>query len=416
MSGVFGGTKKTTQNQQTQSNTALDTDSTSSSFTDALTSALSQGLSSSLSSMFGGSQATGTNTGSTASTSTRNPWADARGSLLSALGGLEGANAAALPGLQAARQSGLDYATAAFGGLPGFTSGDIGQTIASIMGGGGVGAAAGSGGSAASALERMLSGTPDYSGLQGAIDAANAPILRQLNEDIIPGLNSRATFLNNSTGGIKTLNRVLPEVGARMGENAAALTNAERLRALNDQQTGLGLYGNLLSQGTGAALSAAGMAPNILQMGLLPSQLQEGVAGLPLSLAQNFASSVLPFASVGGSDSTAGTTTGTSTQNATQQQQQASQTQNFQASLQQAIQQMLQESESSSTGTESSTMTGTSKTKSGGLGNVLGGLLSLASLIPTGGLSALGGLGGGLLGGAGAGMLGGSIIPGTRAV
>lgn len=52
------------------------------------------------------------------------------------------------------------------------------------------------------AYQQMLSGQPDYAGTQGAIDAANAPILRQLNEQILPQLNQQATFNNNATGEI----------------------------------------------------------------------------------------------------------------------------------------------------------------------------------------------------------------------
>ena len=73
---------------------------------------------------------------------------------------------------------------------------------------------------ATNAYQQALSGQGDYSTLQSNIEAANAPILRQLNQEIIPGLNSRATFLNNGTGGIKTLNKVLPEVADRMSQNA----------------------------------------------------------------------------------------------------------------------------------------------------------------------------------------------------
>jgi hypothetical protein len=103
------------------------------------------------------------------------------------------------------------------------------------------------------ALQSALSGQPDYSGLQGAIDAANAPMLRQLEQDIIPGLNQRATFLNNETGGIKTLNRVLPEIGERMSQNATGLYNQERMRALDAQQNAAGLIsqGGLSSFGLG---------------------------------------------------------------------------------------------------------------------------------------------------------------------
>jgi hypothetical protein len=122
------------------------------------------------------------------------------------------------------------------------------------------------------AYQRMLSGTPDYEGVQGAIDAANAPILRQLNEQIIPGLNQKATFSNNSTGGIKALNRVLPEVGQRMGENAQNITNQERLRALGSQEAAANAISQGGFQGYGLGLQTAqgerGLEQALAGMGL----------------------------------------------------------------------------------------------------------------------------------------------------
>lgn len=109
-------------------------------------------------------------------------------------------------------------------------------------------------GDATSALTKLLQG-PDYNGVQGAIEAANAPILRQFNEQIIPGLNQKATFLNNETGGIKALNRVMPEIGGRMAENAQGLMNQERL------------------QGREMSLRALGLTPTIAEMGQFPGQL-----------------------------------------------------------------------------------------------------------------------------------------------
>jgi len=141
------------------------------------------------------------------------------------------------------------------------------------------------------AIGQMLSGQPDYSGLQGAIDAANAPILRQFEQDILPGLNQRASFLNNPTGGIKQLNRVLPEIGQRMSENAQALYQGERNRALQQQaeaanlvsQGGLnfnqnmlglgGLAGQLGSQASSDQLRAIGLFPTIAQTGEAPGLL-----------------------------------------------------------------------------------------------------------------------------------------------
>lgn len=146
------------------------------------------------------------------------------------------------------------------------------------------------------AFSRALSGQPDYAGVQGAIQAANAPILRQFEQDILPGLNQRATFLGNPTGGIKTLNRVLPELGERMSTNAAAITDAERQRALGaqmgaagqladiggsyrNQLLGLGqLGGSLAGQQSSAALQGVGMFPGLAQAGAAPGLLSSQFA------------------------------------------------------------------------------------------------------------------------------------------
>ncbi len=127
------------------------------------------------------------------------------------------------------------------------------------------------------AFNRALSGTPDYKGLQGSIDAANAPILRQFNEDILPGLNQRASFLGNPTGGIKTLNRVLPDIAQRLSENALQATEGERQRALGEQtQTAQylgGLSQSLASQDLSSRLQAAGQLPELVALGAQPGQL-----------------------------------------------------------------------------------------------------------------------------------------------
>jgi hypothetical protein len=141
------------------------------------------------------------------------------------------------------------------------------------------------------AFNRALSGQPDYAGLQGSINAANAPILRQFNEQILPELNQRAAFLGNPTGGIKSVNRILPQLGAQMQENALRATEGERQRALAEQ-TGaaqfltnagqqnraqaIGLGG--LAQGiagnvAGNQLQAASLFPGIMQAGMAPGML-----------------------------------------------------------------------------------------------------------------------------------------------
>lgn len=134
---------------------------------------------------------------------------------------------------------------------------------------------------ATNAYKQMLSGTPDYQGAQGAIDAANAPILRQLNEQIIPGLNEKATFSNNMTGGIKGLNYALPQVAQRMGENAQNIMNDERVRALGSQERAAGAVSQGGMQGYGLGLQTAmgqrGLEQNQAGMNLSADQARAGV-------------------------------------------------------------------------------------------------------------------------------------------
>jgi hypothetical protein len=122
------------------------------------------------------------------------------------------------------------------------------------------------------AYSKALEGTPDYAGVQGAIDSANAPILRQFEQEIMPSLNRNATFTNNSTGGIKGLNRVLPEIGERMALNAQNITNQERVRALDAQERAAGAVTQGGLQGYGLGLQTAqgerGLEQSLAGMGL----------------------------------------------------------------------------------------------------------------------------------------------------
>lgn len=131
------------------------------------------------------------------------------------------------------------------------------------------------------AYQQMLSGQPDYSNTQSMIDSANAPILRQFNEQILPSLNQRATFTNNETGAIKGLNRVLPEMGQRMGENAQNIMNAERLRALDAQERAASAVSQGGFQGYGLGLQTAqgerGLEQSLAGMGLSADQARAGL-------------------------------------------------------------------------------------------------------------------------------------------
>lgn len=178
------------------------------------------------------------------------------------------------PGENAAWDTRLGYSDAVFGGANAPKFGQATDALSGLLSGGGMGALAGAGMEGGeAALTRMLSGTPDYAGAQGAIDAANAPILRQLEQEIIPGLNSRATFLNNETGGIKALNKIMPDVAERMSLNAGSIMNQERLRALSSQESGLGMLGNFLGGASGDATRGLGLFPTMVGLGETPGLL-----------------------------------------------------------------------------------------------------------------------------------------------
>lgn len=209
----------------------------------------------------------------------------------------------------------LGYMDSVFGNQPTLKYGNAVGGVNSLLSGGGMGNLAGQiGGTGLNALQgwnsfgtagsldatgainQMLSGQPDYGGLQSAVDAANAPILRQFEQEIMPSLNSRATFLNNETGGVKALNKVLPEIGQRMSENAQGIYNQERLRALSDRNQAAGLvsqgglsanqgalgYGNLLGNLYGGASGdiarGLGLFGSIGQMGEQPGNLNSQFA------------------------------------------------------------------------------------------------------------------------------------------
>jgi len=213
-------------------------------------------------------------------TSSSAPWQAAQPYIKSAMGGLQNAfqnPAAYYPGQTfvgpTQGQIGgwdqrLNYQDQVFGGQQAPKFGEATGALSDILGGQGFGTAGSL--DARGAIQSQLSGRPDYAGAQGAVDAANAPIMRQFQNELLPGLNSRATFLNNGTGGIKTLNRVLPEMGAQMATNAGTIMNNERLRALGAQEQAAGLVSQGGLQANQQRLGGVGLFNSLAQAGEAP--------------------------------------------------------------------------------------------------------------------------------------------------
>lgn len=151
---------------------------------------------------------------------------------------------------------------------------------------------------ARAALQSQLSGQSDYASVQGSIDAANAPLLRDFQNNLLPSLNSRATFLNNGTGGYKALATAIPDLAQRMSENALQVTEGERQRALTAQQSAAQLIsqGGLSSYGLGLNTAQAQQQANASLGGQMLSQDQARA-----STQQGYLSSLLGYGSLAGS-------------------------------------------------------------------------------------------------------------------
>lgn len=126
----------------------------------------------------------------------------------------------------------------------------------------------------------MQPGGEDYSGLQAAVDAATRPMMRNFEQQILPALSDRNNLLNNSTGAVKDLNRIIPELERNVGDIGAQLAWQERMRAGQERQFGTQLGASTALQQYGLGLQGAG------QQAGLDAQTQQLLANMGLSGAQ----------------------------------------------------------------------------------------------------------------------------------
>lgn len=128
------------------------------------------------------------------------------------------------------------------------------------------------------AIQQNLTGTPDYTAVKGALDAANQQTWNSFNNTEIPALNQRASFLGNPSGAIKDLNWATSQIGNNMD--------------LNAQQQYLGEY----DRAKAAQLSAAGLGANVAQgagsQALQGASQYGSIAGLPSANLQDYANIV----------------------------------------------------------------------------------------------------------------------------
>lgn len=106
--------------------------------------------------------------------------------------------------------------------------------------------------------------------LASTAQAATRPIIQSLTENVLPAIGSEAGMTGN--------------VGSSRQGIAEGLATQGALQAIGD--TTSNLYSNAYGQGLGAMTSALQMAPQIANLGLLPSSILSGVGGERRGLAQ----------------------------------------------------------------------------------------------------------------------------------
>ncbi len=116
------------------------------------------------------------------------------------------------------------------------------------------------------AIQQQLSGTPDYTAVKGALDAANQQTWNSFNNQELPQLNQRASFLGNPSGAIKDLNWATSQIGQNMDLNAQQQYLQQYNLAKQQQANAAGLGANI-AQGAGAqTLQGANLFGSLSQL------------------------------------------------------------------------------------------------------------------------------------------------------
>jgi len=116
------------------------------------------------------------------------------------------------------------------------------------------------------AIKAQLSGTPDYSAVQQALDAANQQTWDSFNNQELPQLNQRASFLGNPSGAIKDLNWATANIGKNMDLNAQQQYLQQYNLAKQQQANAMGLGANIAQGAAGQQLEGANLYQSLAQM------------------------------------------------------------------------------------------------------------------------------------------------------
>lgn len=182
------------------------------------------------------------------------PWAQAQPYLLDLMGKAQGLYGTTAPQYSApASNFGYGQVTGALGDAINGTNA-LGSLSNSLTPGVG------------SAISSELSGTPDYTAVNKALDAANTQTWNSFNNTEIPQLNQRASFLGNPSGAIKDLNWATSQIGNNMNLNAQQAYLGQYNDALARQANAAALGSNIAQTAGSQSLQGASLFPTIAQM------------------------------------------------------------------------------------------------------------------------------------------------------
>lgn len=116
------------------------------------------------------------------------------------------------------------------------------------------------------AIQKQLSGQPDYTAVKSALDAANQQTWDSFNNTELPQLNQRASFLGNPSGAIKDLNWATANIGKNMDLNAQQQYLGEYDQAQNRQANAAGLGANIAQGASSQQLQGANLYQSLAQM------------------------------------------------------------------------------------------------------------------------------------------------------
>lgn len=202
-----------------------------------------------------------------------NPWATANPFLTDVLGKAQGLYGSTAPLYgNPASNFGYGSVTGALGDAINGTSG-IGSLSSSLSP------------QVSSAISSELSGQPDYTAVQNALDAANTQQWNQFYNQVVPQLNQRASFLGNPSGAIKDLNSAVAQIGQNQSLNAQQAYLGQYNQALQRQSNAAALGTNIAQTAGSQSLQGASMFP---ELSSLPQQNLANYAGIVNSTAGRY--------------------------------------------------------------------------------------------------------------------------------